>query len=95
MWRSTPSRHLTVQPLIPYWIWVFLLQLQGRGVDAPALAGWHWSVWKHMPEMCITVGTHRFRTNHEMTSVDLSFDVFVVYWFVEAWPSRTRVVFCI
>ena len=45
-----------------------------------------------MPEMCVAFGTHRFGPNHEVTSVDLSVDVFVVYRLEETGPAGPRVV---
>jgi hypothetical protein len=51
--------------------------------------GWRGSIFKHVPQVCVTASALHFRALHAVTRIGFQLDVPVLDRIPEAWPPRT------
>ena len=71
------------------------LQVDRDRVDAVPQTGGVWAVIKYMPQMGIATTAMDFRPSVEEFVIGGRADRFVVDWLKEAWPARSRLIFCL
>src|SRR6267378_4834500 len=93
MRRENHTAQRTRTPVFRDSLFVFLHEIQRRGVDAIAKTGRPWPVGENVAEMRVTSAAEHFLARHSMARVSIHFNFRFIDWRREARPPGTGMIF--